>query len=81
MHENSRTPNADLLARLPDLSPVCIESILRERQLLSPRRINDMTRAAVTPETGRRHSRGGGSSSSVWRVGMVLNNICLNDSG
>ena len=40
-----------------------------------------MARAAVTPETRRRRRRGGGKSNSDWGIGMVLNAMCLTDSG
>ena len=73
--------NADLIARLRDPFPVCVESIRWERQLLSPRRISDMARAAVMPETGRRRSRGGGKRSNDWGIGIVLNEMCKTDSG
>lgn len=64
-------PNGGLITRMHDLSPVCAEPTLRERQLISPSRIRDMTRAAVTPETGRMHRRGGGRRSSCWALGWL----------
>ena len=62
---------------------VCVGPIRRERQLLSPRRINDTaTRAAVTPETGRMRSRSGGKkNSSDWVTGTVLIEKYMTDSG
>ncbi|MEP5729587.1 MAG: hypothetical protein ABJL67_09430 [Sulfitobacter sp.] len=72
VREKRKTPNADQIARMHVPFLVCAGSMPLRRRLISPRRISWMTAAAVTPRAGRRGSRGGGNSSSVRGIGVIL---------